>query len=158
QPGGLVDAPLRRNVALGIADDAIDEDRVREAVRLAQLEEFVATLPEGLATSVGERGVRLSGGQRQRVGIARALYHRPEVLVFDEATAALDNRTEAEVLRAIEHLRGTRTLVLVAHRLTSVRLCDRLLLLADGRIAGEGSYDDLLNGNAAFRRLAAAEP
>jgi ABC-type multidrug transport system fused ATPase/permease subunit len=158
QTVGLVDDSLRRNVALGIADDAIDEDRVREAVRLAQLEEFVATLPQGLATSVGERGVRLSGGQRQRVGIARALYHRPHVLVFDEATAALDNHTEAELLRAIEPLRGVLTLIIVAHRLTSVRCCDRLILLADGRVAGEGRYEELLTDNAAFRRLAAAEP
>jgi ATP-binding cassette subfamily C protein len=124
---------------------------------MAQLQEFVASLPQGLATSVGEHGVRLSGGQRQRVGIARALYHRPHVLVFDEATAALDNHTETELLRAVEPLRGSLTLVMVAHRLTSVRCCDRLVLLADGHIAGEGPYEQLLSDNATFRRLAAAE-
>src|SRR5262249_56517815 len=102
----VVDDSLRRNIALGVADDAVDDDRVNEVVRMAQLQEFVASLPQGLATSVGEHGVRLSGGQRQRVGIARALYHRPHVLVFDEATAALDSHTEAELLRAVEPLRG----------------------------------------------------
>jgi ATP-binding cassette subfamily C protein len=158
QTVGLVDDSLSRNIAFGVADDAVDEDRVREVVRMAQLEEFVAGLPHGLATTVGERGARLSGGQRQRVGIARALYHRPHVLVFDEATAALDNHTEAELLRAIEPLRGVLTLVVVAHRLTSVRCCNRLILLADGRVAGEGRYEELLTDNAAFRRLAAAEP
>ena len=158
QTVALVDDSLSRNIALGVADDAVDEERVREVVRMAQLEEFVAGLPQGLATTVGERGARLSGGQRQRVGIARALYHRPHVLVFDEATAALDNHTEAELLRAIEPLRGVLTLVVVAHRLTSVRCCDRLILLADGRVAGEGRYEELLTDNAAFRRLAAAEP
>jgi len=158
QTVGLVDDSLSRNIALGVADDAVDEERVREVVRMAQLEDFVASLPQGLATTVGERGARLSGGQRQRVGIARALYHRPHVLIFDEATAALDNHTEAELLRAIEPLRGVLTLVVVAHRLTSVRCCDRLVLLADGRIAGEGRFEDLLSDNAAFRRLAAAEP
>jgi ATP-binding cassette subfamily C protein len=157
QAVALVDDSLRRNIALGVADEAVDDDRVNEVVRMAQLQEFVASLPQGLATSVGERGVRLSGGQRQRVGIARALYHRPHVLVFDEATAALDNHTETELLRAVEPLRGSLTLVMVAHRLTSVRCCDRLVLLADGRIAGEGPYEQLLSDNAAFRRLAAAE-
>ena len=157
QAVALVDDSLRRNIALGVADDAVDDDRVNEVVRMAQLQEFVASLPQGLATSVGERGVRLSGGQRQRVGIARALYHRPHVLVFDEATAALDNHTETELLRAVEPLRGALTLVMVAHRLTSVRCCDRLVLLADGRVAGEGPYEQLLSDNAAFRRLAAAE-
>jgi ATP-binding cassette, subfamily B, bacterial PglK len=158
QAVALIDDSLRRNIALGVADDAVDDDRVHEVVRMAQLQEFVASLPQGLATSVGEHGVRLSGGQRQRVGIARALYHRPHVLVFDEATAALDNHTEAELLRAVEPLRGALTLIIVAHRLTSVRCCDRLVLLADGGVAGEGRYEDLLNDNPAFRRLAAAEP
>jgi len=123
---------------------------------MAQLAEFVAGLPEGLDTTVGENGVRLSGGQRQRIGIARALYHVPSLLVFDEATSALDNRTEAALLGAIEGLRGTRTLIVVAHRLSSVRPCDRLVLLADGRVAAVGRYDDLLRDNAAFRRLAEA--
>jgi ATP-binding cassette subfamily C protein len=154
----LVDDTLRRNVALGVPDDRVDEARVREAIGLAQLEEFVASLPAGLDTVVGERGVRLSGGQRQRVGIARALYHRPAVLVFDEATSALDNRTEAELLGGIERLRGARTLVVVAHRLTSVRPCDRIVVLAGGRVVGAGTYDELLRENAEFRRLAAAEP
>jgi ATP-binding cassette subfamily C protein len=152
----LVDDTLRRNVALGIPDAQVDEAALRDALRLAQLDAFVATLPEGLATRVGERGVRLSGGERQRVGIARALYHRPDVLVFDEATSALDNRTEADLLAALGG--NARTLVMVAHRLSSVRGCDRLVLLAGGRIVAAGTWDELQRESDAFRRLVAAEP
>jgi len=152
----LVDDSLRQNVALGVPAHEIDTARLAAAIEMAQLAEFVAGLPEGLDTTVGENGVRLSGGQRQRIGIARALYHVPSLLVFDEATSALDNRTEAALLGAIEGLRGTRTLIVVAHRLSSVRPCDRLVLLADGRVAAVGRYDDLLRDNAAFRRLAEA--
>jgi ABC-type multidrug transport system fused ATPase/permease subunit len=152
---GLVDDTLRRNVALGVPDERVDEARLRRAVRLARLEETVAGLSAGLDTAVGEDGARLSGGERQRVGIARALYHEPDVLVFDEATAALDNRTEAELMRGLAELPGTRTLVVVAHRLGTVRRCDRLVFLRDGRIDDVGPYDDLLAHNDAFRALAA---
>ena len=152
----LVDDSLRHNIAFGLQDTDIDEQRLQAAVRMAQLEEFVASVPRGLDTIVGERGVRLSGGQRQRVGIARALYHAPEVLVFDEATSALDNQTERAVIGAIEALRREKTLVIVAHRLSTVRVCDRLVFLRDGRIAGCGSFDELLRNNADFRAMAAA--
>jgi len=152
----LVDDSLRRNVALGVPEREIDEVRLAAAIEMAQLGEFVSGLPDGLETTVGENGVRLSGGQRQRVGIARALYHSPSILVFDEATSALDNHTEAALLGAIEGLRGTRTLIVVAHRLSSVRPCDRLVLLADGRVAAVGRYDDLLRDSPDFRRLAKA--
>jgi ATP-binding cassette subfamily C protein len=147
----LVDDTLRRNVALGIPDREIDARRLQAATQQAQLDAVIASLPDGLDTVVGERGVRLSGGERQRVGIARALYHQPAVLVFDEATSALDSRTEAELTRAIEALRGDTTLVLVAHRLSSVRHCDRLVLLRDGRIADSGTFDELVARNADFR-------
>jgi ATP-binding cassette, subfamily B, bacterial PglK len=152
----LIDDSLRRNVALGVPVQEIDSTRLAAAIATAQLTEFVGGLPEGLDTIVGENGVRLSGGQRQRVGVARALYHAPSVLVFDEATSALDNHTEAALLGAIEELRGTRTLIVVAHRLTSVRPCDRIVLLADGRVAAVGRWDDLLRESADFRRLAEA--
>jgi ABC-type multidrug transport system fused ATPase/permease subunit len=152
----LIDDSLRRNIALGIPDEAIDEARIRAAARRAQLEPLIAALADGLDTPVGERGVRLSGGERQRVGIARALYHEPAVLVFDEATSALDGRTEAEVVQAIEALRGERTLIFVAHRLTTVRRCDRLVFVRDGRIADVGTFDELLARNAEFRDMAVA--
>jgi ATP-binding cassette, subfamily B, bacterial PglK len=154
----LLDDTLRRNVAFGIADAEIDDRRVETALRLAQLAELVASLPDRLDTLLGERGTRLSGGQRQRVAIARALYHEPEVLVFDEATSALDSPTERELIAALEALHGVKTLVVIAHRLTTVRRCDRLAMLRDGRVAAVGSYDELLARDAGFRELAAAAP
>jgi len=151
----LTDDTLRRNIALGVPDSRIDEDAVEEALGLAQLAEFVATLPAGLDTIVGERGVRLSGGQRQRVAIARALYRRPGVLVFDEGTSALDNATEAELMASLERLRGNHTIIMVAHRLSTVRGCDRIVYVDGGRIAGIGNYAGLIESNSSFRRLAA---
>jgi ABC-type multidrug transport system fused ATPase/permease subunit len=151
----LIDDSLRRNVAFGLADAQIDERRVEKAVRMAQLGEVAATLPQKLDTLIGERGVRLSGGQRQRVAIARALYTEPEVLVFDEATSALDTQTERELIAAIDALRGAKTLVVVAHRISTVRHCDRLVFLRDGRVAGVGAFDDLVASSADFRAVAA---
>jgi ATP-binding cassette, subfamily B, bacterial PglK len=154
----VLDDTLRRNVAFGVADAEIDDPRVTAALRLAQLGEFVAGLPAGLDTMLGERGTRLSGGQRQRVAIARALYDEPEVLVFDEATSALDTPTERELIAALEALRGVKTLVVIAHRLTTVRHCDRLAVLRDGRLAAVGPWDELLARDAGFRALAGAAP
>jgi ABC-type multidrug transport system fused ATPase/permease subunit len=133
----LTDDTLRRNVAFGLPDDAIDEAAARRAIRAAQLEEFVAGLPQGLDTLVGERGVRLSGGQRQRIGIARALYHDPAVLVLDEATSALDTATESGVMEAVTALHGSKTVLIVAHRLSTVAHCDRLYRLEQGRAAAQ---------------------
>lgn len=141
----LLDDCIRRNIAFGLDDTDIDERAVQAALVAAQLDDFVASLPEGLGTVIGNRGIRLSGGQRQRVGIARALYHNPRVLVMDEATSALDGETEREVIAAINRLRGERTIVMVAHRLTTVRSCDRLYLLDGGKIVDSGSYDELSN-------------
>ncbi len=141
----LMDDSLRRNIAIGIADNEIDEDAVQEALKSAQLEDFVASLPEGLDTVVGERGVRLSGGQRQRIGIARALYHRPSVLVLDEATSSLDTETEHEVMKAVQALQGDKTVIIVAHRLSTVEYCDRLYRLDAGRIVDEGTFDEVMN-------------
>jgi ABC-type multidrug transport system fused ATPase/permease subunit len=139
----LLDDTLRRNVAFGIDDSDIDEKRVGEAIDLAQLSTFIDSLPEGLDTVVGERGTRLSGGQRQRVAIARALYRHPSVLIFDEGTSALDNVTEAELIRTIDQLSGSRTVVTVAHRLSTVRNADRVIVVEDGTITGEGGFDEL---------------
>ena len=130
----LIDDTLARNVAFGLEEESIDVPRVREALRLAQLLEFVDSLPDGVGTVVGERGVRLSGGQRQRIGIARALYENPQVLVLDEATSALDNETEAEVMEAVRHLQSSRTVIIVAHRLTTVAYCDRIIRIDDARL------------------------
>ncbi|MFM8947393.1 MAG: ABC transporter ATP-binding protein [Acidimicrobiaceae bacterium] len=140
----LTDDTLRRNVAFGLNDENIDDDLVREAIRLAQLEEFVATLPDGLQTVVGERGVRLSGGQRQRIGIARALYHKPSVLVLDEATSSLDTPTEHGVMQAVQALQGSKTVIIVAHRLSTVEYCDRLYRIEDSRITEEGTFAEVV--------------
>jgi len=141
----LMDDSLRRNIAIGIADKEIDELAITEALKSAQLEDFVASLPEGIDTMVGERGVRLSGGQRQRIGIARALYHRPSVLVLDEATSSLDTETEHGVMQAVQALQGDKTVIIVAHRLSTVEYCDRLYRLDAGRIVDEGTFDEVMN-------------
>ena len=141
----LMDDSLRRNIALGIADSEINEIAIQDALKSAQLEDFVASLPEGLDTVVGERGVRLSGGQRQRIGIARALYHRPSVLVLDEATSSLDTETEHGVMQAVQALQGDKTVIIVAHRLSTVEYCDRLYRLDAGRIVDEGTFDEVMN-------------
>lgn len=136
----LTDDTLRRNIAFGISDDQIDEVAIDRAIRAAQLDQFFDTLPEGLETVVGERGVRLSGGQRQRVGIARALYHDPAVLVMDEATSALDNDTEASVMTAVNAMHGQKTLVIVAHRLSTVAHCDRVYRFESGAVMEEMDF------------------
>lgn len=133
----LTDDTLRRNVAFGLAEDQIDDAAVARAIESAQLKAFVAGLPQGLETTVGERGVRLSGGQRQRIGIARALYHDPSVLVLDEATSALDTATEREVMEAVIALHHSKTILIVAHRLSTVAQCDRVFRLEDGNVIGQ---------------------
>ncbi|MBE9125767.1 MULTISPECIES: ABC transporter ATP-binding protein [unclassified Coleofasciculus] len=140
----LIDDTMERNIAFGVADAQIDSERLHKAIKAAQLEELVEQLPEGIKTSVGERGVRLSGGQRQRIGIARALYHEREILVLDEATAALDNETESRVTEAIKSLAGTKTMIIIAHRLTTVEHCDRVYCLERGRVVKSGSYQEVV--------------
>jgi ABC-type multidrug transport system fused ATPase/permease subunit len=157
QPVYVYDDSIRRNIAFGLEDDLIDDEKVWSALRTAQLEDFVRSLPEGLETRLGERGVRLSGGQRQRIGIARVLYHDPEVMVLDEATAGLDNETETEVAKAISTAGRHKTLVIVAHRLSTVRNCDTLFLLKNGTIVASGPYHELLETSADFKSLAAVE-
>jgi ATP-binding cassette, subfamily B, bacterial PglK len=140
----LTDDTLRRNVAFGLPDARIDEEAVWHALRAAQLEDFARALPAGLETMMGERGVRLSGGQRQRIGIARALYHDPAVLVLDEATSSLDTATERGVMQSVMALRGDKTLLIVAHRLSTVERCDRLYRMEAGGIVEEGSPGSML--------------
>ena len=139
----LTDDTLRRNVAFGLPNDLIDDNAVKSALRSAQLEDFVASLPEGMETVVGERGVRLSGGQRQRIGIARALYNNPDVLVLDEATSSLDTETEHGVMQAVQALQGEKTVIIVAHRLSTVEYCDRLYRLENARIVDEGTFSEV---------------
>jgi len=151
----LTDDSLAANIAFGQPTDAIDMDRVIAAAKTAALHDFVLSdLPQGYDTHLGERGVRLSGGQLQRVGIARALYFDPAVLIFDEATSALDTVTEREVMAAIDTLGGQKTIVMIAHRLSTVRACDRIYLLDKGRVAASGRYEDLVETNETFREMA----
>jgi ATP-binding cassette subfamily C protein len=149
----LNDDTIRRNIAFGLPDDEINDAQVWQALRAAQLETLIDELPNGLDTVVGERGVRLSGGQRQRIGIARALYHNPQMLIMDEATSALDNITEKYVIEALEKLRGDRTIIIIAHRLTTVRNCDVIYLMNEGNIVEQGSYEYLLEQSSEFRKM-----
>jgi ABC-type multidrug transport system fused ATPase/permease subunit len=141
----LTDDTLRRNIAFGLPADQIDDEAVKRAIQAAQLEEFVAGLPDEIETVVGERGVRLSGGQRQRIGVARALYHDPCVLVLDEATSALDSATEEGVMRAAMALHGSKTVIVVAHRLTTVEHCDRLYRMDQGRVVEHGTPFEVIS-------------
>ena len=152
----LADTTLAQNIAFGVDPERIDMERVREAARHAQLAQFIESLPERYQVRVGERGVRLSGGQRQRIGIARALYKRAEVLIFDEATSALDNATERSVMDSIDGLGRDLTIVLIAHRLSTVQRCDTIVELGEGRVVAQGRYEELLERSASFRRLAQA--
>ena len=137
----MLDDTIRKNVAFGVPEEKIDEDRIWEALREAQLDEFVRSLPEGLDTGIGERGIRLSGGQRQRIGIARALYYDPEVLIMDEATSALDNGTEKAIMDSINRLQGKKTLIIIAHRLQTIEKCDMVYRVEDGKIVPEGAAE-----------------
>lgn len=130
----LSDDTIRNNVAFGVPEDQINEQAVQHALEQAQLSEFIDSLPAGLDTFVGDRGVRLSGGQRQRIGIARALYHDPEILVLDEATSALDTETETAVMKAIDSLQGQKTILVIAHRLTTIKKADRFFEVANGQV------------------------
>ena len=130
----LIDESIRDNIAFGIDADKIDEKRIWEVLEEAQLKEFVEELPNGLDTTIGDRGVRLSGGQRQRIGIARALYHDPEILVFDEATSALDNDTEAAVMDAVNSFHGKKTMIIIAHRLNTIEKCDIIYKVEEGKL------------------------
>jgi ATP-binding cassette, subfamily B, bacterial PglK len=153
----LTDASLSENIALGLAPGEIDQPKIERAAQIARLHNFVMSeLPDGYATRIGERGVRLSGGQRQRIGIARALYHDADLIVFDEATSALDNLTEREVMAAMQDLPGDKTILIIAHRLSTVKVCDRIVVMDNGCVADMGTWGELLERNEAFRALAEA--
>ncbi len=153
----LTDDTLRRNIAFGLADADIDDLAVARALRAARLDAFVGTLPEGLGTVVGERGVRLSGGQRQRIGIARALYHDPSVLVLDEATSSLDTDTETGVMEAVKAMQGEKTILVIAHRLSTVAHCDRLIRVENGRLVQESVSIDALGHRREIDALGSRE-
>lgn len=153
----LIDDSVAANIAFGVPPEKRDVQKVETAARLARLDGFVADLPQGYDTHVGDRGVRLSGGQRQRIAIARTLYHDPDVLIFDEATSALDNVTEREVMEAVNNLAHTKTIIMIAHRLSTVRDCDEIFLMEKGRVVAQGPYDKLLRENATFRDMARGE-
>jgi ABC-type multidrug transport system fused ATPase/permease subunit len=152
----LTDDTIAANIAFGVPATEIDRAAVERAAKIAALHDFVVSeLPLGYDTFVGERGVRLSGGQRQRIGIARALYRDPTLLILDEATSALDNITERVVMEAVQRIRADKTIILIAHRLTTVKTCDTIFLMDRGRLLAQGSYDELVAGNDMFRRMVA---
>jgi HlyD family secretion protein len=150
----LTEGSISENIAFGIPENEIDSDKIHNAIRLAHLEEMVSELPAGIATKVGERGIQLSGGQRQRIGIARALYNNAEILLFDEATSALDGITEQIIMKAIQELTGSKTIIIVAHRLKTVAKCDVIYMLENGQLVDQGTYDDLFSRNLQFRQMA----
>lgn len=150
----LADDTIAQNIAFGVSKDLIDMEAVKNAARLANIHDFIQEeLPEKYETLVGERGVRLSGGQRQRIGIARALYSDPQVLVFDEATSALDNITESAIMEAISNLSHKKTIIMIAHRLTTVKSCDQIFVLNNGKLMEQGTYEDLISRSKYFNNM-----
>ena len=152
----LFDDTIRANIAFGYFPEQIDDERIWQVLKAVQLKDFINELPDGLDTSIGEAGVRLSGGQRQRIGIARALYHNPRLLIMDEATSALDNQTEQAVTQAIEKLSKDRTVIIIAHRLSTVQKCDIIYMMGRGKILCAGTYNELLENSLEFQKLALA--
>ena len=151
----LSEGTIAENVAFGIPEKQIDFSQVQKVLKLAHLSDFIATLDQGIHTKVGERGVQLSGGQRQRIGIARALYHNAEVLVFDEATSSLDGITEKMIMEAIHNFSGKKSIILIAHRLKTVKKCDKIFFIDKGKVADQGTYQELVESNKHFKDMAA---
>jgi ABC-type multidrug transport system fused ATPase/permease subunit len=151
----LTDDTIRSNIAFGINPKDINDEAVINAAKMANIHEFIVSeLDDNYNTIIGERGIRLSGGQRQRIGIARALYHDPSVLILDEATSALDTLTENAIIDAIKYLSHKKTIIMIAHRITTVKGCDKIFLMNKGIIADQGSYDELYANNETFKRMA----
>ena len=149
----VVDDTVRRNVAFGVEDALIDDDAVWAAIESARLTDAIRQMNAGLDTRLNEKGVRLSGGQRQRIGIARALYLDPSILILDEATSAVDNETEAQITEAINAFRRKKTIIIIAHRLSTLRGCDYILYFEAGKIGGKGSFEELIKTQPGFKRL-----
>jgi ABC-type multidrug transport system fused ATPase/permease subunit len=143
QEVALMSGTIRENVAMGFAAEFVPEDKILEALEMAQLKEFALSLPEGIDTLIGERGTRLSGGQKQRLGIARALFTKPKLIVLDEATSSLDGSTEADISSAIHNLRGSVTVVMIAHRLSTVKSSDQLIYLSNGKLVSQGTFEQV---------------
>lgn len=150
----LSEGSIAENIAFGLNKKDIDIEKVQQAVKYSHLESLVNSLPQGLNTKVGERGIQLSGGQRQRIGIARALYNQADVLVFDEATSALDGITEKVIMDAIQELSGQKTIVMIAHRLKTVQKCDVIYFIEQGRVVDQGTYQQLIDSNPKFKKMA----
>jgi len=151
----LTDSSVSSNIAFGVPDEEIDFNAVKTAAKIANIDDFISnTLPDGYNTFVGERGVRLSGGQRQRIGIARALYRDPDILILDEATSALDGVTESLIMDAINKLSHKKTIIMIAHRLTTVKTCDSIYVMEHGKIIESGTYSDLMHKSQHFRNMA----
>ena len=149
----LIDDTIERNIAFAIPDDKINCNKIRVAAKMASLDIFVDSLPNKYQTYIGERGVRLSGGQRQRIGIARALYSDPEVLILDEATSSLDGITELAIMDAIHKLAHKKTIIMIAHRLSTVKECDNIFIINNGSVVDNGTYKQLVEGNKEFGRM-----
>jgi ABC-type multidrug transport system fused ATPase/permease subunit len=152
----LTDDTIERNIAFSLSDSEIDSSKIKKASKIAELDSFINELPNKYKTYVGERGVRLSGGQRQRIGIARALYNNPDLLVFDEATSSLDGVTENAIVDAIHNLSNKKTIIMIAHRLSTVKECDIIYVLENGSIVDSGKYDKLISENEYFKKVASS--
>ena len=149
----LLDDTIKRNIAFSASGNQINDERIIEVAKMANLHQYITTLSDGYNSKVGERGVRLSGGQIQRIGIARALYNNPEVLILDEATSALDSVTENVVMEAIHNLSNKKTIIMIAHRLSTIKECDVIYFLDKGKIADSGSYNELIKSNQKFKEM-----
>ncbi|MFT5519432.1 MAG: ABC-type multidrug transport system fused ATPase/permease subunit [Enterobacterales bacterium] len=149
----LIDDTVRNNIAIGLDGENINDERLMDAIKKAQLSDFIDHLSDGIDTIVGERGVRISGGERQRIGIARALYSDPEIIIFDEGTSSLDAQTEANISKSIEGLRGDKTIIVIAHRLSTVVSCDEIIYLQDGKVLGKGKFEALVKENPTLKAM-----
>ena len=149
----LIDGTVKENILLGKNLDLIDETKLDSILELTELSEVLKALPEGLDTYIGDDGIQLSGGQRQRVGIARALYKNSEIIVLDEATSALDGISEAKIMDSLEKIKGSKTIILIAHRLSTLIEADKIVLLNNGRIEAEGNYENLIKNSELFRKM-----
>lgn len=150
----LRDGSFAENIAFGLEKSEIDYEMIKVSARLAQIDKFIEGKPEGYNTSVGERGIQISGGQRQRIAIARALYNQASILIFDEATSALDQLTEKEIMQSIEALSGKKTIIIIAHRISTLKKCDKIFLVKEGKIMASGTYNELLETNSSFQKMA----